>query len=607
MGLYDVGHDDTASVFWMNAARIIDEYHARLVKGGLPPTEQTKAIDNLPEVKRIAIIGGGVSGLHAAMKLGTKYKVDVYEAADRVGGRLFTYDFKNGNEWDYFDVGAMRFPDTTVMKTTYDLFDELGLPLLDYHMSTKESFLYYNGIRIKRKDFQNQDFGARVSQGGNVPDEWAKIGYNKLMDNVCARWVHALRTDHKKYFPKLLEYDEHSTRSLMAFVTFPEVKDPITGEVLFEAKPKYPTEVINWLETMTFSAGWFDRAFVETILELYAFADGLPDTKWRCVRHGSQRITDAMKLKLETDETYKENVTIHLSHQVTSVVYNRDLGELTISGKRRPTPESPDPTPFEVEEKYSQVILAVSPQVMRYMDLKTCRLDYTQRSALLMLSPGPSTKVGIKFTKNWWKELGIVGGQSQTDLPVRTVVYPSYGDGESTVLIASYCWTQDAASMGALMQGEKTFDEERLKVAMLRDLTEVHGLEPGYLDSLYDGMFPFDWAHNPTTMGAYAFFGPGQFKSLFASMTRPAADLRLHFAGEAISTCHAWVAGALESANRVAGQIDPSEYLAEQPGSMHEIPHGKSEKDYPVLLGRNLLLKQMSISNYLQEREFATA
>ncbi|KAG9080006.1 hypothetical protein FRC06_007194 [Ceratobasidium sp. 370] len=105
-------------------------------------------------------------------------------------------------------------------------------------------------------------------------------------------------------------------------------------------------------------------------------------------------------------------------------------------------------------------------------------------------------------------------------------------------------------------------------------------------------------------MGAYAFFGPGQFSSLYPSLTRPAAERRLHFAGEAISTCHAWVAGAIDSANRVAGQIDP-ELLppAEVPG----LPHGagKKAKDYPTLLGRDTILKQITVSGYLRRKELS--
>lgn len=56
-------------------------------------------------------------------------------------------------------------------------------------------------------------------------------------------------------------------------------------------------------------------------------------------------------------------------------------------------------------------------------------------------------------------------------------------------------------------------------------------------------------------MGGYAFFGPGQFSDLYLEITKPASDGYLHFGGEAASSHHAWVAGALDSAWRCVWEI----------------------------------------------------
>jgi Flavin containing amine oxidoreductase len=58
-----------------------------------------------------------------------------------------------------------------------------------------------------------------------------------------------------------------------------------------------------------------------------------------------------------------------------------------------------------------------------------------------------------------------------------------------------------------------------------------------------------------TFQGAYAFFGPGKFENLHTSLNTPAADGRLHFAGEALSIRHAWVVGALDSAWRAVAEM----------------------------------------------------
>lgn len=76
---------------------------------------------------KIGIVGAGVSGLFTALlfdwlnqhpKLQGKLKInyDIIEASDgsRVGGRLYTHRFSE-TEHDYYDVGAMRFPENDVM------------------------------------------------------------------------------------------------------------------------------------------------------------------------------------------------------------------------------------------------------------------------------------------------------------------------------------------------------------------------------------------------------------------------------------------------------------------------------------------------------------
>ena len=73
----------------------------------------------------VCIIGAGVAGLFTAMTIdylnkqvpGLNLKYEILEAADedRFGGRLYTHRFSDGLH-DYYDIGAMRFPDIPIMK-----------------------------------------------------------------------------------------------------------------------------------------------------------------------------------------------------------------------------------------------------------------------------------------------------------------------------------------------------------------------------------------------------------------------------------------------------------------------------------------------------------
>jgi monoamine oxidase len=122
-----------------------------------------------------------------------------------------------------------------------------------------------------------------------------------------------------------------------------------------------------------------------------------------------------------------------------------------------------------------------------------------QRSAIRQLQYGHSTKIGVLFKSPWWKDCNQIGGQSSTDLPIRRIVYPSYGpDHESNVLIASYCWTYDADTMARLI-GSGT--EGLLEDLVLRNLAEVHGVSVEFLRDQHVKTFPYDWSHNPWAGG----------------------------------------------------------------------------------------------------------
>ena len=58
-----------------------------------------------------------------------------------------------------------------------------------------------------------------------------------------------------------------------------------------------------------------------------------------------------------------------------------------------------------------------------------------------------------------------------------------------------------------------------------------------------------------TYTGAFAFFECGKFTSVYESLATPAAAGHLRFAGTALSTRHAWVDGALDSAWRAMCEL----------------------------------------------------
>jgi monoamine oxidase len=112
----------------------------------LPPPSLADGEEKLPCGKAV-IIGAGVSGLYLAMALdmlGMDY--EILEATDRIGGRILTHYFPDDPtcKHNYYDIGAMRFPQIKSMYPTTRLFDELKVHLEEYILDNDSLWSYFN-------------------------------------------------------------------------------------------------------------------------------------------------------------------------------------------------------------------------------------------------------------------------------------------------------------------------------------------------------------------------------------------------------------------------------------------------------------------------------
>ncbi|CAG8815009.1 4350_t:CDS:1, partial [Racocetra fulgida] len=155
---------------------------------------------------------------------------------------------------------------------------------------------------------------------------------------------------------------------------------------------------------------------------------------------------------------------------------------------------------------------------------------------------------GLQTTSN----VGIVGGASSTDLPVRTIVYPSYYQGlpanGSGVLLASYTWGNDAAKFAP-------YTEEELFEFALKDIVTIHGgiARKEWIPGKKNNKAHY-WSNDKTVVGgAYALYGAGQLEFLMGAMMRP--EDFIHWAGEHTDVHNAWIVGSFNSAVRVVKEI----------------------------------------------------
>lgn len=110
-----------------------------------------------PPLREVTIIGGGLAGLTTAYRLAQSgIKVKLYEAQDRLGGRVFTIPHINSSD-QFIELGAELIDSDH--KEILALAHELGLATDDFSLEDSNTIrltLYFEGKLYSDRDFQAQ-------------------------------------------------------------------------------------------------------------------------------------------------------------------------------------------------------------------------------------------------------------------------------------------------------------------------------------------------------------------------------------------------------------------------------------------------------------------
>lgn len=273
---------------------------------------------------------------------------------------------------------------------------------------------------------------------------------------------------------------------------------------------------------------------------------------WWCVEGGAQEVAHRMRRTIEAD---KKCISFQKTVTKMDLVNKGTLDEavdVTVKGEGS-------------SRRYDAVFNSVPLGAMQRMNLSGLNLNWGTKQAIRSLGYGASCKVGIRFKNLWWikdKHLKIDhGGVAKTDLPLRVCVYPSYNIHDDAdkpgVLLCSYTWSQEAQRVASLINRQSPEGEEELRTLLIDNLARLHSKTNDQEDykrihqiisDAYETHHAYDWYADPNTAGAFAYFGPEQFRSMYPWITRNHGKHII--IGEAASAHHAWVVGALESAVR---------------------------------------------------------
>ncbi|MEM7123056.1 MAG: NAD(P)/FAD-dependent oxidoreductase [Pseudomonadota bacterium] len=466
----------------------------------------------------VAVVGGGVAGLFAAVRLRKEGQQDValFESSDRLGGRLLSVKIP-GLDGLVAEVGGMRFTnlDKNLLKLIESYIGTDQLAPFDY----PTRFWHLRGQKLTSLDDPE-------SLPYHLDPEEADIvraGKNLLVETLdqYRRDAQTSGQMDRGLWQYLLE-----TRSKEAY-NF--ISDSLG----------YYTPVRNW--NLSQIVPWFN-------------ADFRPGISYHVLKGGYERLPHAL-----SQDFISLGGGLHLEHRLRSL-HRRADGIWVLDF------ETPDGAQRVTAEK---VILALPRLAIERLDVESDPLrDADFRAALATVNSIPLSKVHFAFKDAWWEKLGFTTGRAITDLPLRQAYYwgkdPESGHG---LMMASYhdgralsFWQELAGGprYGDLewLAGAEGPDGQPLAPSMarwlpasrllveetMRQLEVLHG--PGVVSAPYAathmnwGVAPWGAAYHLWTIGVDA-------AETIAYMQQPMPNL--HVCGEAWSVAQGWVEGAIET------------------------------------------------------------
>lgn len=491
-----------------------------------------------PRSFTVGIVGGGMAGLYSALLLRTfNIPVKIFEANDRIGGRVCTHRFSD-EPYQYFEAGAMRLPEVEWQKPVFSLIDYLNkrvqppscIEAIPYCFSdSKGNLVYVNATKQKDGRIMTVEYAdEHPDELGFPPDAGATGVASKYLQDA----IDPVRKELFQNFDEALK--KYDCKTLYYYL----YKDLLWSD----AK-------INYVEVMTSQTNEFQEGLVDQAILDADFIGGPPS--WKTINHGMSRLPEAAAMVVGEDNIHKNSRVVKIAYQDDgriSLEYESFDSEKKICHR---------------EEIFDAVILAVPPSSIRmfHSKPKPPQWPVELHTALRATHFQPLYKIGMRFKSRFWEREDLRpsrGGQTVTDLPCRWIVYPSYGIGDKGKgVLLQYSWMTDANHWLPRSEDEKV----ELALNYLQELYPEVNIQDEYAGDAFSVEWAAKWPMGDAT------FYPNQFTTLYPQMMLPRGNI--YFAGEHLSIYHTWIVGALDSARNAVSQlirknIDPDaniEYL----------------------------------------------
>jgi monoamine oxidase len=466
---------------------------------------------------RVAIIGAGAAGLCAAyelMKAGLEPVI--YEASDRIGGRIYSYPIKS-DPFSVLELGAMRVPTQQQVFAFYKKefkIDAVTFP----NPGEVDTMLWWEDKqyrwekgdqpprkirKVKKKFFS---FLTEAIKGAGGSRNGSHLEKSKLWDNLV----------------KQFEYS-----NLLSALTS-------TGT--------WTHEELNVLGILGLGTGGLSAQLQVAALEMFRAYFGM----W---------ISDEQILGNDYGVGLESLTNTFWSQEVTTPGGVTSLKKMQDKERLRPGVVAIRATAsrkgVEVEdaddncETFAATILTCTTRAAQLgIHIEDSLLSTAVWGALRRLHYTSSTKIMCSSKTKFWldEKLPVV---TLTDRPTRATYFMDYGkDAKGGSLLLSYTWGDDSNKLMAL-------SESQLRAMCENVLGELYG--PAFSKQELSDFRVISWQQEPGYNGAFRLDYAGQYhdhNALFnqarGSVKRGSKD-GLFLAGEGASWGGGWIEGGLQS------------------------------------------------------------
>lgn len=506
----------------------------------------------------VAIVGGGVSGVYSAWRLltkGKKSRVAVFEASDRVGGRLLSVTPPQIPNMKA-ELGGMRIL-PAVQPRIKKLIDVLNndqdttktIDLFPFPVDEDDNIAYLRGVHLRLADFKKSPdklpYSLSFQEYGKSPGAIVLNAIEQIVPGITAK---DLTEKQRRQMAQDANFDGEPLYKQGFWELLMRV---ISGEAyqLAVAAGGYESTITNW--NAADAIPWYLSDFGITP-EYFGF------------KQGFQQVPLTIAEKVE-----KAGGKIHYDTPLRGFELTGDGVKLNFrSGK---------------SVNAAALILAMP---RRALELITPESPLLQSEAVTDLiksvTPRPLFKLFATYEYPWWLAAGVKEGRTTTDLPLRQTYYWPKNDGKPAssgpaMLMASYDdglnigfwdgfrpkrgrgWRKGADNkpepeyfVGEIAAAEASdeWNKYPAPAAMVaeiqRQLAVVHGLQ--FTPKVFAASFK-DWGDDPFGGGWNNWNIGVKSAEVMNQILKPVDDAPVHICGEAYSNAQGWVEGALETAD----------------------------------------------------------